>query len=207
MGQELATRPAELTLDALAAEANQAHEACESSYAGALAHALRCGEVLAEAKSRLAHGEWLPWLDVNFNGAGRTAQRYMQIADAPEANASSTTHLETIEAVLTVVSTARPSEPEPPRQDIGAALRDLGSTEGAGETLGEGPGQQSFPAAGMEQRTWREIRGALARVERAMENARAEGLSGWGRAEYLDKASSASSQAAALLEELGRAIR
>ena len=45
----------------------------------AVSAALDGGLLLAEAKSRLQHGDWLPWLErVGLNG--RTAQRWMQLA-------------------------------------------------------------------------------------------------------------------------------
>jgi hypothetical protein len=42
--------------------------------------AIDCGRYLTEIKSRLAHGEWLPWLEENFPHAQQHANRYMVIA-------------------------------------------------------------------------------------------------------------------------------
>jgi hypothetical protein len=42
--------------------------------------AMDCGRYLTEIKSRLAHGEWLPWLEENFPHAQQHANRYMVIA-------------------------------------------------------------------------------------------------------------------------------
>lgn len=44
------------------------------------------GEKLIEAKSQLAHGEWQEWLKRNFSLTARTAQNYMQMADAQKRN-------------------------------------------------------------------------------------------------------------------------
>jgi hypothetical protein len=39
------------------------------------------GDMLAQAKAKLSHGEWLPWLKDNCLLSERTAQRYMAAAE------------------------------------------------------------------------------------------------------------------------------
>jgi hypothetical protein len=50
----------------------------------ALSAAWRAGGLLIEAKKhvrrRMGRGAWLPWLEQNFEGSARTAQRYMCLA-------------------------------------------------------------------------------------------------------------------------------
>jgi hypothetical protein len=41
---------------------------------------LHIGDLLNEAKEMLEHGEWLPWLKVNFGGGHATASNYMNAA-------------------------------------------------------------------------------------------------------------------------------
>lgn len=65
---------------ALTARINEEHRACEEAARSAVGHAIRCGEMLAEAKSRTAHGQWGSWLRQNFAGSERTAQTYMRVA-------------------------------------------------------------------------------------------------------------------------------
>ena len=36
-----------------------------------IGHAIRCGELLNEAKARMGHGEFLPWLKLRFKGTPR----------------------------------------------------------------------------------------------------------------------------------------
>jgi hypothetical protein len=43
-------------------------------------HAMAAGDLLLEAKLRLKHGEWLPWLAEHRSMSERTAQRYMRLA-------------------------------------------------------------------------------------------------------------------------------
>jgi hypothetical protein len=38
------------------------------------------GDLLIEAKEKLDHGEWLPWIEVNFGSSDQTAERYMNAA-------------------------------------------------------------------------------------------------------------------------------
>jgi hypothetical protein len=40
------------------------------------------GQKLIAAKARVEHGEWLPWLATEFGWNARTAQKYMQVAEA-----------------------------------------------------------------------------------------------------------------------------
>ena len=68
------------TLPQLAEQANYHHEQCTAAASNALEHALRAGELLLKAKGLVDHGEWLPWLEKNFQGSQRTAQVYMGVA-------------------------------------------------------------------------------------------------------------------------------
>lgn len=67
------------TLDQLAETINAEHRACENAARAALDHAIRCGGRLGEAKAKLRHGEWLPWLGANCELADRTSQAYMRL--------------------------------------------------------------------------------------------------------------------------------
>ena len=64
----------------LADRINEHHHAAESHARQALFYARAAGELLLEAKPTVRHGEWLSWLDANFDGSRRTAQDYMRIA-------------------------------------------------------------------------------------------------------------------------------
>lgn len=71
-------------LPTIAAEIREEVDAAEASWRDAVGHAIRAGELLIEAKSHVAHGQWLPWLKANFPGSARSAQGYMQLADHAE---------------------------------------------------------------------------------------------------------------------------
>ena len=63
----------------LAEEINAEHRACETAANAALTHAISAGELLTEAKGRLPHGAFGPWLAENFEGSERTGQAYMRL--------------------------------------------------------------------------------------------------------------------------------
>lgn len=67
------------SLSDLAARIRAEHEAAEASYKKGIEHALAAGELLTEAKGKVAHGQWLPWLDANCGLSERPAQRYMRL--------------------------------------------------------------------------------------------------------------------------------
>ena len=54
-------------LDGLAEKINAEHRACEEALRSGLRHAVRAGELLAEAKGQVKHGEWGRWLEENFD--------------------------------------------------------------------------------------------------------------------------------------------
>lgn len=68
------------TLTELAELANREHDLAFEARNDAVMHALTCGAVLVEAKRRVGHGNWLPWLEANFAGSERTARNFMSVA-------------------------------------------------------------------------------------------------------------------------------
>jgi hypothetical protein len=78
----LITTPPAVTysLAELATRIEAAHRATEAAVNSALASAIAAGEMLAEAKAQLPHGEWLPWLEQNTSVPARTASLYMRLA-------------------------------------------------------------------------------------------------------------------------------
>jgi hypothetical protein len=90
MGEIVKTSEATTTeLVTLAELINAEHRACEAAAVSAVEHAIRCGELLLEAKERSGHGGWLEWLRKNCEVSSRHAQRYMQLAkDKDKINAT-----------------------------------------------------------------------------------------------------------------------
>ncbi len=69
-------------LTMLAAEISEAQRAVHNASATIAHRAMRAGRALLEAKDLVAHGKWSAWLQSNCGLSGRTAQRYMQIANS-----------------------------------------------------------------------------------------------------------------------------
>jgi 16S rRNA G966 N2-methylase RsmD len=68
------------TLGTLAEQINAEHRACEAAATKAIEHAIRCGELLLEAKGSRKHGGWMAWLKENFEGSQDLANKYMRVA-------------------------------------------------------------------------------------------------------------------------------
>jgi hypothetical protein len=74
-----------LTIDATALYALSAPDVPQSIRDAAIERAEageEIGRKLNKAKAKVAHGEWLPWLDREFGWSEITAQRYMRVAEA-----------------------------------------------------------------------------------------------------------------------------
>jgi hypothetical protein len=69
-----------ITLDALALQIRHEVDRAEADFKTAVGHAIHAGELLIEAKDRVGHGGWLPWLQENFPGTVQTAAGYMRMA-------------------------------------------------------------------------------------------------------------------------------
>ena len=102
------------SLKIIAAEIEAQHQATYRAARAAIEHAMRCGELLLDAKTKVGHGEWLPWLEANTSIGIRQAQNYMRIAKnrlkIEAANTQRDSHLPVREAVTLL------AEPKPPRQ-------------------------------------------------------------------------------------------
>ena len=95
----------------LATEINAKHGQTINSARTTLESARDAGQLLITAKSEVDHGRWAAWLDENCPDiAGRTARKYMQIAD----NWGVIESKMAPEAILTIGSALRLiAEPEP----------------------------------------------------------------------------------------------
>jgi hypothetical protein len=67
-------------LSELAAWINAGHAAGEAASLQGAKHFRQVGEWLIEAKEKLKHGDWLPWLEANVKFSRQHACRYMRLA-------------------------------------------------------------------------------------------------------------------------------
>jgi hypothetical protein len=104
-------RAAKLGLESLAGRINKHHRDVNTAVGRALNHARMAGKLLAEAKPKVRHGEWLPWLEANFQGSERVAQMYMRVYscwEEIEANTKSVSDLTLSEALSSIESPRGP---------------------------------------------------------------------------------------------------
>ena len=82
--------PGQFSLPELAGIANREHALAAQAFGSVLEHVFAAGDALNEVKKQLRHGEWLPWLEENFDGTRSTAANYMRVA----ANVERVAHLD-----------------------------------------------------------------------------------------------------------------
>lgn len=89
----------------LASRINTEHAAVETSFRNGFEHAVECGRLLIEAKAKIPHGAWLPWLAMSCTVSKRTVQVYMQLAkETPRlgSNAQHVAHFSLRQAIASV---------------------------------------------------------------------------------------------------------
>jgi len=67
-------------LEDLATRIKNAHRAVRDAAKNIVREAITAGMALNDAKAKLSHGEWLPWLEQHCGFSERTAHNYMLIA-------------------------------------------------------------------------------------------------------------------------------
>jgi hypothetical protein len=173
--------------DALAREINAEHGHVETYKHNTIRHAIRCGELLLEMKRRVGHGNWLTWLEENFEASERTARNYMEIAKSA-AVADLRDDATMRSALRALASRSQRKEPrsEQAREMVDAPRHGLGKTD---------------------RRTWAGVPARLSTIKRVFNEAAGEDLDDHGASEVLYRASREAHQAATDLERLAAALR
>lgn len=139
-------------LDNIATAIQVEHEAAQSAFRTAVEHAIRCGELLVEAKAQARHGEWGPWLEENFPASQRTAQGYMRLAVRAE-DAQALAHLGIEGALRQLAAPKAPGAnnggPAGELEEIDAELEELDRERAVDRAESDALGAR---AAGMEGR-------------------------------------------------------
>jgi hypothetical protein len=68
-------------LPTLAKRINDQHGLCLAAARNSLMAAFECGELLIKARALCGHGQWLPWLEANFQGSRSAAYGYIDLAE------------------------------------------------------------------------------------------------------------------------------
>jgi hypothetical protein len=98
----------------LAFRIQQEHNAVAGALKSSLAHAMAAGDLLLQAKAKLTHGQWLPWLREHCHVSERMAQRYIRLARNRaliEAKCDTVSDLG-VGGALTLISVSRSSSDE-----------------------------------------------------------------------------------------------
>jgi hypothetical protein len=116
-------------LMAIAKTIAEAHKEFLALAGRSLAKAKGIGDLLVEAKSMVARGDWSAWLETYFPGSERSAQGYMRLSnrwDEIETKSAETADL-TIDAAMKFLAKPKP-EPELATEP-GRKCRNCGGTE------------------------------------------------------------------------------
>ena len=105
----------------LAVKIDAAHRAATSAIQNALTNAVRCGELLIQAKSQVPHGEWLTWLQGQTKVSERTAQAYMRLARKLKSIDPQRVADLSVRDALAVISTPKPRPKPEPRSGVSPA--------------------------------------------------------------------------------------
>ena len=68
----------EIIVNSAVREINSLHRELKSNLESIVSKAIRVGKLLIEQKSKLKHGEWLPWIESNLEFSQSTAYWYIQ---------------------------------------------------------------------------------------------------------------------------------
>jgi hypothetical protein len=113
-------------IELTATEIHAEHEAAQRCARDAVAHAIRAGELLLEAKAALPHGAFGAWLRANVEFSDRTAQGYMRLAKLDDEKRNGVADL-SLRQALTALSEPRELDEAPATvlpEDIAAMSRE-----------------------------------------------------------------------------------
>jgi hypothetical protein len=103
---------------AIVEEISLKHRVAQEAAGEAVRVAAETGELLAEVKAKLKHGEWEPWLAANFAGDATTARGYMRLA----ANRERVTDLPSVRQALKALSAPKEPTDDPASEPQGASF-------------------------------------------------------------------------------------
>ena len=73
-------------LKTLAEKANREHSQAQRAAGQAVKHGVEAGGLLLKAKEEVGHGNFMKWVEENFEGSERVARKYMRLATAADQN-------------------------------------------------------------------------------------------------------------------------
>jgi len=88
---------------------NREYELCLGSGKSSIEHATICGKLLSEQKSKLEHGEWLPWVMLNCKFGRKQAASYIKLAS----NVTRGLHFENADSINGALRLIAAADPKP----------------------------------------------------------------------------------------------
>jgi len=117
-------------LDLLASRIKTAHKSITEHTRNIVDRAIEAGEALNQAKTKLDHGQWLPWLRNNCDLSERNAQIYMQLANnKSKLKSAEAADLSTLADVLRFIQTSDNSQTQSSNQTQGSNQRQSGGSQ------------------------------------------------------------------------------
>jgi hypothetical protein len=104
-----------VSIDAAAEELNRLHDSIAGKLRSTVEDAIHAGEILAEVKTRVGHGNFLPWLKLHCKFSERTARNYMQLFEHKDKTA-------TLADLTAAYALVEQIEARPPRPRIEARV-------------------------------------------------------------------------------------
>ena len=186
---------------------NHEHAQVENCARDMVAHAVKCGELLLEAKAILPHGSWATWREANITVGEWMAQKYMAFAREERANPGRLTGMPSIRAALKAIAA-------PPRPEVDPASS-TGQMLSAAKAIARGDDEDDIVDAhaveiapsGVEERRWNTALKRMDEVRRCMSEAVNPDLNPEAAARALQEASVAARQTAVDLEQMAAATR
>lgn len=138
----------------LAERINLEHRGCVEAGRTALEHAIRCGELLAEAREgvRKGGGSWITWVGENFEGSKSTEENYRRLANnkqyLTEPDSQRVANLSIREALALLVPERR--EPDGGSSDEDGGGAPTGARRGSAKRLGRSGSATSEPGTEKE---------------------------------------------------------
>jgi hypothetical protein len=128
------------------------HTEIVSAKRNIVVQAIEVGELLNQAKARLKHGEWLPWLKDNCMLKERTAERYMhlatnkqKLAEVLAAKSVPMSDLESLNEAVRLISEEEPTETAPATATESAETKKAETKKDATGLLGKiGEAEESY---------------------------------------------------------------
>ncbi len=111
-------------------ELNRIHAGIESKMRSTVQDAIRAGEILAQVKERLPHGDFLPWIKLNCRFSQQSASNYMRLFEYRSKLPTVSNLQEAYRQVETLEAQERKTDDQKARERVTAFVKTGNKPEG-----------------------------------------------------------------------------